>query len=102
MKDKMIKGLGLEAKFSQIYHQKHVPILLSAKILRSWGMGQTDIAVYDPKGKESVIYEVKNRPHVSDKQRYRLRKTGWLLQQLLKTPCKLKIISGDGNELPLT
>ena len=89
------KGDHLEADASELITKLGAPILISPKLLRSYGCGQVDLAVY-ARGKV-IILEVKSRPSlISQKQLKRLRKSCHFLSTHFNAHVELKII----NSLP--
>ena len=88
-KYKLNKGLSAELKASEIYHQRAIPLLVDPYLLKSFNLGQIDIA-YITKSRINII-EVKNQydPHKS--QYMRINKTKKWLGDLFKRPAVLDV-----------
>ncbi len=84
------KGVQLEKRYAQYFHsvKEAVPLLISAKFLRSRQCGQIDIAYYY----KGIIYlvEVKSSLRYSRRQQIRLHRAARLLSTLFNRPIILK------------
>lgn len=89
----MSKGKIFEADYSLRLPQDQITILISAKVMRSRGAGQVDLATYDPKAKNLTLYELKSSNRMSFKQYRRLRSSALLLGVWLNCSAQIKVIS---------
>ena len=88
-----IHGSELERTKSLELHQipNGVPLLISEKLLRNFGMGQVDLAMVLPS--KVIIWEVKqDHDFLTARQWKRLQATQSFLGQLFNRPCTLKIV----------
>ena len=95
------KGSGAEAAASLVFHQKGMPLLASALLLRSLGLGQVDLAVVlGGPCPELLVIEVKSRTAISvegpeqwvgERQRGRLRQACAWLGSLLAVNCRVAV-----------
>lgn len=88
-----------ETIFSQKVHTQGVPLLLSADLLRSRGLGQVDLATYDPHMKVISLFEVKSSAFGVESMSYiqdnRLRLTQVFLSSLFGLTVKLQKINPE-------
>lgn len=88
----MKKGDWNELQWSKYLHQKHIPFLISSKVLREIGAGQIDIAYLshqDPWRAELV--EVKSNAYPTKFQWKRLLKSQDYLSKVLEFEINLKV-----------
>lgn len=92
--NKIQKGVTLEQKWSHLLHQEGLPFLIQAQLLRQLGAGQIDLArVIKAKDQWLLeIYEVKNHPFLSGKQRQRLIGSMTFLAQLMGLPVRFGLL----------
>lgn len=90
----MRKGDILEAEFSEYFHRKGVPTLVSSMVLRSLNLGQIDIAYLEKSAQKKWvlrIIETKFSIYPSRVQMMRLRGTQDYLGRLLEVESKLEV-----------
>ncbi len=84
-----------EKELSLSIHKKYIPVLISPKLLRSYGCGQIDISYID--GDELTLLEAKNSQMGLDCMVYnqysRLQNSAIFLESLLNIPVKMKFIA---------
>lgn len=86
------KGELLEAKKSAQLHLAAIPVLVSPKLLRTYGCGQVDLVIYERKSIK--IFEVKSHPmSVSMGQRIRLQKSADFIAQVMSSNAHIVFIN---------
>lgn len=81
-----------ELQWSLFYHQKHIPFLISSKLLRAVGAGQIDVAFIEKQRNwRASLIEIKNKSHPTAKQWQRLRKSQEYLSRILEIETILKV-----------
>ncbi|MBT3235923.1 MAG: hypothetical protein HN353_08225 [Bdellovibrionales bacterium] len=95
-------GEELERKSSISFHQKGTPLLISAKLLRSYHCGQIDLARITCRKSGPIIElgEVKSRYQPSERQYGRLRRSANFLAQIFNLPATLTVAFGQKEPLP--
>ena len=90
-KRRYLKGLEKELLCSKRFHEQGIPLLLSSQLLRSWGLGQVDLArLLRRKGEWLIeLNEVKDGGILSQQQRKRLKKTSIFVGLLFNCPVVL-------------
>lgn len=95
LKSTSCKGVLLEKKISNALGKFGNPVLVSSKLLRAYGCGQVDLAIYN--GGKVTVFEIKSKPDlISPKQIARLRNSCNLLSSYFECSVELKVI----NSLP--
>ena len=88
-------GLKEEMRWSRVFHEKGIPVLVSQDLLRKRGLGQVDLCFFKKEyGRVSLsVIEVKSSsyPFLSDKQRRRLLGTCSFLSKIFNVPSRLSI-----------
>ena len=90
----MHKGDLLESDYSEYFHQKGVPALISSMLLRSQNLGQIDIAYLKKNLQKKwilTIIETKFSQYPSRQQMMRLRRTQDYLSRILDVESKLEV-----------
>ena len=80
-------GLRREQEASVRLYQDLQPLLVDPTLLRSFGLGQVDLAFFQRE--KIVIVEVKGRAHPNNKQYMRIYRTAHWLGELFK--CSVKV-----------
>ena len=55
-----------ELRWSGVFHEKGIPVLVSQDLLRKRGLGQVDLCFFE-KRKNQIIHSVKKPPGMNDK-----------------------------------
>lgn len=90
----MQKGDIAESSASLYFHQKGVPVLVSALLLRSQDLGQIDVAILEKNFKKAwvlKIIETKSSIYPGKLQLFRLRKAQDYLSRVLDVESKLEV-----------
>lgn len=89
----MRKGDKVEKDFSEFFHKRHRPVLISSLLLRSHNAGQIDIAGLVKKNNEwtLLLYELKSTQAPGWNQRMRLLRSQDYLSKVLGMGVKLEV-----------
>ena len=84
MNRKLKKGMAFEAKYSETFHEKGIPVLASMATLRRYGVGQVDmVRAIEKRGEWRLeMVELKSgqlKPELSKRQGKRLREAAQFL-----------------------
>lgn len=89
----MTNGEQFEKEFSQLIHSKNIAVLVSSNLLRSFNLGQIDVACLEQEQgrRRLMIYECKSSVFPSKKQWFRLLATQDYLSRVLNIETKLEV-----------
>jgi hypothetical protein len=96
-----LKGSASEKNVSQVFHQQGIPLLISAKVLRSRGCGQIDLARFVESQKIECL-EVKSSVtglKTSIKQRYRILKSSDFLAKVFNSSISMRYFVSKSRTL---
>jgi len=88
-------GLYRELKASANYHQHNIALLIDPTLLRSFGLGQIDLAVF--LRNKILILEVKGQSYPHQSQYIRIRKTARWLGDLFKYHVQIQVYLSQGE-----
>ena len=93
------KGEDLELKYSTMVHTEGVPLLLSPLVLRSYNLGQVDLAVIkDVCGEKLIVcYEIKKYMGITKRQIRRVKRSATFLSHLINLPAVTRLIVESKN-----